>query len=73
MELNGKQIYERCKDEYRIVSTTKNSNIRICRFMVKKSLKRRLVVKKWSEQTIDKMNSNVECLVPKIEKNVGLS
>ena len=72
MELNGKQIYERCKDEYRIISTTKNSYLRICRFMVKKSLKLRLVVKKWSGQMIDKMNSSEECMVQKIEKNVGL-
>ena len=57
----------------RITSVAKNSKIRICRFMVKKSLKLRLVVKKWSGQTINKMNSSEECMVQKIEKNVGLS
>ena len=31
------------------------------------------MVKKWSGQTIDKMNSSEECMVQKIEKNVGLS
>ena len=56
-----------------ITSVAKNSKIRICRFMVKKSLKLRLVVKKWSGQMIDKMNSSEECMVQKIEKNVGLS
>ena len=31
------------------------------------------MVKKWSGQTINKMNSSEECMVQKIEKNVGLS
>ena len=41
--------------------------------MMKKTLNKRLVVKKWGGQTIDKMNSSEKGMVPKIEGKVGLS